>query len=182
MKYKNNILLTALSKYRKIVSNNTNDSFSVQSQPALLNSFNDLHESWFSVSSFVVDRFVTESWIRDTFRTIGFNLASNKVFLIGAFIPRDGFSDATAQVCSCDGKNKCNNNGSFRITPATVNKKTISSSSYGDALPAVLLQYTINFYLRRNRRKNKQIMNDKMHLQYDSHFHIFFFNFIDFSI
>lgn len=134
-------LLTALSKYRRIVSNKTNVSFSLQSQLAQLYSEIDFMASdSVDVSSvWLLDGF--GSCTKDTRLIFGSIFAvSNKVFFTGAFIPSEGFNEATAHECSCDGKNKCKSIGSLRIKPATLNKKTISSSSYGEALPAALLQ------------------------------------------
>lgn len=140
--------LTALSMYRKIVSSNTNESFSVQSQLILQYSgVNLVGSDIVSISIPAMDGAFL-SCGSGIGLTLDPNLTfSNSVFLTGAFIPSEGFSVATAHECSCAGKNKCNNNGSFLITPATFKRNTISSSSYGDACPAALVQYVINFYI-----------------------------------
>lgn len=116
-------------------------SVSAQSHATLLNSNNVFFISscWFSVQSALAS-VSPVLCTNENFRTFVCNLASNSVFLTGVFMPSDGFSEATAQVCSWAGKNRCISNGSFRMMPATVSKKTISSCSYGEALPAALLQ------------------------------------------
>lgn len=147
-----------------MVSNKTNVSFSLQSQLAQLYSGIDCvaFDSVDFSSVWLPDGFV--SWIKETRFIFGSILAvSNKVFLTGAFMPSDGFNEATAHECSCAAKNKCKSIGSLRITPATLNKKTISSSSYGEALPAALLQYAISFWqLKMEQQQRKKVENKTM--------------------
>lgn len=122
------VQLTALSEYCRTVSSNTNESFSVQSQLILQYSGAILGGSGIVSTSLPSFEVVSLSCTKDTRLTFGFT-ASKSVFLTGAFIPSDGLSEATAHECSCAGKNKWSKSGSFRITPATLRRNTISSSS-----------------------------------------------------